>query len=114
MASSRTALIERGRRRAQALRPARFYYGSAINVACNIGNRSFDEQLSPDGGGFVKSETMQVHLVRADLPETFSFKKGMDCTVIDGETGEEHFFKIGDDNSSQAAVIILNLTTMNG
>lgn len=105
------ALITRAERRAQALRPAELTYGTTT-IPCTPGNLDFFEQLR--NGGFVPLRGMPIRILREDVPDEVVFRKGENVEVRDKTTGDTYALQIGDNNSQQTVVIILNLETPAG
>jgi len=103
-------LIQRGQRLARSLRPVTLLY-SGKEIPCTPGNLEFFERLRPDGGGFSGFKNQHVTILRADIPNGLVFKRGQNCQVRDEDTGEEFDLVVGENNSTQATVLMLNLQT---
>jgi hypothetical protein len=101
-------LIQRGQRLARSLRPATLIYGGN-EIPCTPGNLEFFERLRADGGGFSVHKGQFITLLRADIPTGVTFKRGQNCAVRDEDSGDVFNLKVGENNSTQAAVMILNL-----
>jgi hypothetical protein len=118
MSSGRNLLLERGRRRARVQRPATLIY-RGYEIPCSAGPVEFFEVMHPDGAGFISFKSQLVGIIRADIPKqdaagnelNIVFKLSEDCAVRDDDSGDIEYLKVGDNNSTQAAVIILNLKT---
>lgn len=103
-------LIQRGQRLARSLRPATLFYGEH-QIPCTPGNLEFFERLRPDGGGFSGYKNQHVTILRSDIPAGVVFKRGQNCQVRDEDTAEIFALVVGENNSTQATVMILNLQT---
>lgn len=105
-----TALLTSGERFAQQLRPARLSWtnGPEGGIPCTPGNLDFFERLKSDGGGLQSIQGLYVKILRSDISST-DFKSGQAVTVTDTESGDTHRLIVGQNNSKQAAVLILNL-----
>jgi hypothetical protein len=99
-------LIRRGQRRSQQLRPCTLIYG-VNQIACTPGNIDFFERLG--NGGFRGYQHAFVSMLRSDIPTGLTFKRDTDISIRNDETGEVFVLKVGENNSSQTMVIILNL-----
>lgn len=110
MSASVNLLIQRGQRLARSLRPCTLLYGGA-EIPCTPGNLDFFERLRPDGGGFSVYKNLHVTILRADLSPAHTFHRGDPIRVRDEDTQEVFNLFVGDNNSTQAAVLILNLQT---
>lgn len=103
-------LIQRGQRLARSLRPATLLYG-AHEIPCTPGNLEFFERLNADGGGFSTYKNQHVTILRADIPAGVTFKRGQTCQVRDEDSGDIYQLIVGENNSTQSAVLMLNLQT---
>ena len=110
MSSGVNYLIQRGQRLARSLRPATLLYGG-YEIPCTPGNLEFFERLSPDGGGFTTHKNKHITILRADIPSGVVFKRGQTCAVRDEDSAEVVSLVVGDNNSTQASVMMLNLQT---
>ncbi len=115
--SQTNSAIVRGERRAQAIRPATLYYAGA-EMPCTPGNDLFFQKLTP--AGFQPHENLFVKIIRADIPPVMldkekCFQSGQTVQVknTDPESpgcGEIFDLTIGDENSWQSQLVLLNLT----
>lgn len=106
-----TAAIIRGERMAQAARPAVLTYADD-EVPCCPGNLDFFQRLKADGGGFENHQGLFVKILRCDIPTSMmsaGFKSGHQVTVTDLTSGDQDSLVIGENNSWQPEVLILNL-----
>lgn len=103
-------LIQRGQRLARSLRPATLLYG-AHEIPCTPGNLEFFERLRADGGGFSGYKNQHVTILRADIPAGVTFTRGQNCALRDEDSAETVNLVIGENNSTQSTVMILNLQT---
>lgn len=103
-------LIQRGQRLARSLRPATLLYGGH-EIPCTPGNLEFFERLRSDGGGFTQHKGQHITILRADIPTGVVFKRGQNCQVRDEDSAEVFDLVVGENNSTQSAVMILNLQT---
>ena len=104
-------LIQRGQRRARELRPATLILGDGTEIPCTPGNLDFFERLQD--GGFRSSQNLHVTLLRLDLPAGTEFKRGHKVQVRDEISGDVFNLLVGDNNSRQANLFILNLESPN-
>jgi hypothetical protein len=104
--SQTSLLIEQAERRAQLLRPATLKYGTTT-MAIVPGNLQFFERLRDGGVELLRGQ--QVRILRRDIPDNITFRRGEVVTVKDMESGDEFQLEISDANSQQAGVMILNL-----
>lgn len=112
-------MLARGRRRAREQRPGTLIYRRQ-EIPCSMGTLDFFEKLHESGGGFLAYKSVHVTLLRADIPTydvtgtalNIVFKAGETCILRDDDSGDAVALTIGENNSTQAAVITLNLQTI--
>lgn len=115
--------IWRGEKKSQSIRPATLTYplpdGSTVNIPCTLGNYDFFDRLRADGGGFEKMDALFIKILRADIPPAAlgtgaNFQRGQNVTVTNNDPdspafGEEFTLRIGENNSIQPMLMLLNL-----
>lgn len=108
MASQTTLLTRRAQRLGQSVRPATLRFANS-DIPCVCGNLEFFERLSASGG-FTALQTLHVIVLRGDFPAGLpEFKRGQNVRVTDNESGDVFEMVVGENNSRQASIIILNL-----
>lgn len=108
MSAAVNALLSQGQRFTRALRPATLLYGGK-EIPCTPGNLDFFERLRADGGGFTSFQGQHITILRADIPAGIVFKRGQTCQVRDEASEDVFNLTIGENNSTQATIMILNL-----
>ena len=108
--SQTSLLIERAERFSQKIRPATLIY-NRTEFPCTPGNLDFFERLvsGHGGGGFRTFRNLHVKILRADIPENVEFKMGAQVIVRDETTKKTRQLIVGESNSEQTDLIILNL-----